>query len=171
MTLYLARHGRSLGEGFFLGQSDPELTDEGVRQSEELAEGLAEARIERIVCSRLLRAQQTAEIVGARIDVPVEPDARWNELRYGHWDGLAWSEIEQRWPSEAQAKLANWWTVTPEGGETRDAFSLRVKAAWDELRTIGGTVLLVGHAGGPVQWDRVTRFEQAYGDVRRIEVQ
>jgi broad specificity phosphatase PhoE len=147
MTLYLARHGRSHGEGLFLGQSDPDLNADGVRQSETLAQGLAEARIERIVSSRLRRAQQTAEIVAARVGAAVEPDARWNEIGYGRWDGLPWSEIERQWPSEARAKLEDWWTVTPEGGEKRASFFARVRSAWKDLQAKGGTVLLVGHAG------------------------
>ena len=181
MTLFLARHGDNFGERLLLGQSDPELNETGRRQSEDLASGLVESRIERIVCSRLKRAEQTASIVGARIDVPIEPDARWNELSYGCWDGLPWSEIERLWPAEARAKLAGWWGVTPEGGEKRDAFFARVSAAWEDLQRRGGTVLLVGHAavnalvselcrGGEVDWDRIAHFEQTHCEVRRIEV-
>ena len=182
MTLYLARHGRSLGEGLFLGQSDPELSAEGRRQSETLASRLAGAGITTVSCSVLRRSRETAAVVGERLAVEVLPDERWNELRYGRWDGLPWREIEQRWPGEAQRKLADWWTVTPEGGEPRDAFLERIQGAWNDLRARGKTALVIGHAGvnglltelcrseGPLDWERVTRFEQGYGEVLRIEV-
>jgi broad specificity phosphatase PhoE len=182
MTLYLARHGRSLGEGLFLGQSDPGLSEEGRLQSEALADQLATTGIARIASSELRRSTETAAIVGARLGLPVQPDPRWNELRYGRWDGLPWSEIERQWPAEARRKLADWWAVTPEGGEGRDAFLERIRAAWQDLRGAHEAVLLIGHAGvngllselcraaGEVDWDRVTAFQQGYGEVRRIEV-
>ena len=179
MTLYLARHGRSQGQGLFLGQSDPGLSEEGRRQSEALAERLAGAAVERIVCSALKRSAETAAIVGPRFGLAAEQDARLNELGYGRWDGLAWEEIERRWPDEAQRKLVDWWDVTPEGGEGREAFHSRVLACWEDLRASQRGTLLVGHAGvngliselargGAVDWERVTRFEQGYGEAIEI---
>jgi broad specificity phosphatase PhoE len=182
MTFYLARHGRSLGEGLFLGQSDPGLSEEGRGQAEALAEGLAGAGIERIVCSTLRRSSETAAILGERLKLPVEQDPRLRELGYGRWDGLSWTQIEERWPKDAQRKLADWWGVTPQGGESQAAFLNRVKAFWEDLQFSRGTTLVVGHAGvngllaelaqspDAVDWDRVTRFEQGYGEVRAIEV-
>jgi len=182
MTLHLARHGRSLGQGLFLGQSDPGLSEEGRRQSDELARTLADAGIQRILSSALARSVETAAIVGKRLGLEPRSDSRLNELAYGRWDGLPWSEIERRWPEEARLKLADWWGVTPEGGEERDAFHARVRAVWLELRGSGECTLLVGHAGvngllaalarspEAPDWDQVIRFEQGYGEVRRISI-
>ena len=182
MTLYLARHGRSVGQGLFLGQSDPGLSEEGHAQAEALAERLAGVGIGRILCSPLKRSAETAVTVSLRLDTAVDQDPRLSEIGYGHWDGLAWDEIERRWPQEAQRKLADWWGVTPEGGEAREQFLLRVGACWNEIRSAGLPVLIVGHAGVngliselargcEVDWSRVTRFEQAYGAVLEIEVE
>lgn len=182
MTLYLARHGRSLGEGLFLGQSDPGLSDEGRRQSEALAERLTGAGIGRILCSALARSVETASIVGRGLGIAVHRDPRLNELAYGRWDGLSWEEIERRWPGEAQRKLADWWAVTPGGGETQEAFHARIFTFWRDLRLAQTTTLLVGHAGvngllaelarspGAPDWDRVVRFEQGYGEILSISV-
>jgi broad specificity phosphatase PhoE len=181
-TLYLARHGRSVGRGLFLGRSDPGLSEEGREQSRALAEGLAGAGVERILCSTLRRSRETAEEVAERLGLPVEADARWDEIGYGLWDGLSWDEIERRWPEQAQRKLESWWSVTPEGGEAREAFHERVREAWEAVRLRGGSAVLVGHAGvnalvnelsagrGAVDWERVTRFQQEYGDFLRISV-
>ena len=181
-TLYLARHGRSLGRGLFLGRSDPGLSEEGRAQSRALAERLAGAGVERILCSTLRRSRETADEVAERLRLPVEADARWDEIGYGLWDGLSWDEIELRWPEQAQRKLDAWWAVTPEGGEPRQAFHERVRQAWEAMRLRGGSVVLVGHAGvnalvnelsigaGKVDWERVTTFQQEYGDVLRISV-
>ena len=181
MKLYLARHGRSEGGGLFLGQSDPELSMEGRRQAERLAGRLSGARIESIFCSPLRRSVETADIVGERIGLQVNPDDRLKEIGYGRWDGRTWADIERLWPEEAKRKLADWWSVTPEGGEPRDAFHARVAACWEQIRAGSGPMLLVGHAGvnaliaelargtGP-DWTRMTRFEQDYGEVLRLEV-
>lgn len=182
-TLYLARHGRSLGQGLFLGRSDPGLSEEGLVQSRALADALAGEDLAGIACSTLRRSMETAAVVAERLHLPLEPDESWNEIGYGLWDGLSWDEIEQRWPEQSRRKLASWWSVTPEGGETREDFLRRVQAAWNGLRGSAGNVLLVGHAGvnglltelcrneEQIDWDRVTRFQQAYGDVLRIEMQ
>ena len=180
-TLYLARHGESLGQGLFLGASDPALSEEGRRQSLALADSLASAGVSLISCSRLRRSMETAEAVGERLCAPIEPDARWNEIGYGAWDGSSWEEIERRWPAQARAKLADWWGVTPEAGEKRCDFEARVTAAWRDLLRRGGAVLLVGHAGvnalvrelargePAVDWDQVTRFQQKYGEFLRLD--
>ncbi|MCB9385642.1 MAG: histidine phosphatase family protein [Bryobacterales bacterium] len=183
MTLYLARHGRSLGQGLFLGQSDPELSEQGRAQSAALAERLAEADLAAVYSSGLRRSMQTAAEVARQLGLAVQIDARWNELGYGLWDGLAWDEIERGWPEQAQRKLDDWWGVTPEGGEAREAFVARVRQAYDELRGRPGPALLVGHAGvnavveelardaEAFDWARVTRFQQDYGDVMRLEME
>ena len=180
MILYLARHGRSLGHGLFLGQSDPALSDDGRRQALQLAEHLRQSGIERIVSSALQRSVQTAALVAEATSIVPACDPRLNEVSYGRWDGLSWDDIESRWPDQARRKLANWWAITPEGGEPAQAFLERVSAAWGDLRADTRTTLIVGHAGvngllaelarapGQPDWDRVTQFEQGYGEVLEI---
>ncbi len=180
MTLYLARHGRSVGRGLFLGQADRELSEEGMREAERLAEKLVRAGVERVVSSGLRRSIQTAERVAARLRLPVMRDARLDELDYGRWNGLAWEEIERRWPREARAKLADWWAVTPAGGEAQAVFLERVRSVWRELCAAPCTTAIAGHlgvngllaelaGGGEPDWRRVTRFKQNYGEVARIQ--
>lgn len=145
MILHLARHGTTTAEGFFLGSSDPPLSEAGRLQSEELAARLEGRGVERIVSSGLRRAAETADIVGRRLGLPVERDARFNEIGYGAWDGLPWTEIERRWPDEAQRKLGDWWGVVPPGGEPADAFFERLRAGLEELRSAGRSTVLVAH--------------------------
>ncbi|MEZ5365915.1 MAG: histidine phosphatase family protein [Bryobacterales bacterium] len=83
MTLYLARHGLSLGKGLFLGQSDPELREEGRAQSTALAERLADAGLVGVYSSTLRRSIDTATAVAVRLGLPLQSDARWNGI--GLW--------------------------------------------------------------------------------------
>ena len=73
--VYLARHGQTAYnlEGRFQGQLPVPLDDTGRTQAAELAERAAEHGFAALWSSTLLRAQETAEIVAARIGL--EPTA------------------------------------------------------------------------------------------------
>lgn len=75
----------------------------------------------RIVSGALCRAAETAHIVASELALSVDTDARLDEISYGAWDGLTWDEIERTDPETAAGKLSDWWSVTPEGGESMDA--------------------------------------------------
>ena len=132
--IYLVRHARCGDSGTLLGSADPSLTPEGRAESEGLARSLRGEGIGRIVSSDLCRAKETAAIIAAELNLRVEVDRRLNEISYGPWDGLAWVEIESRFPGAAANKLDDWFHFTPHGAEPFPAFFERVKQAWDSIR-------------------------------------
>ena len=87
--IVFARHGQTAPnrDGLVLGRADPELTEEGRRQAERLAEALAGEPVSAILTSPLLRARQTAEAVGAACGLPVTVDDRLVEIDWGTWEG------------------------------------------------------------------------------------
>jgi 2,3-bisphosphoglycerate-dependent phosphoglycerate mutase len=89
-TLLLVRHAETdwNADGRLQGQTDRPLTEFGRRQAQKLAEELAGERFEAIYSSDLSRARETAEIVAARLGLPVlfDPDLR--EKDWGTWEGL-----------------------------------------------------------------------------------
>lgn len=177
MTLFLARHGSTTAEGLFLGSSDPPLSEKGRRESGELAKGLANRGVERVVSSGLRRAAETAGIIADRLELAVETDPRFNEIGYGDWDGLAWAEIERRWPQEARSKLENWWGVTPPAGEPGEAFFARLRTGVADLRAENRPTVLVAHLavnGLICEWagDRsdALLFEQDCGTTIEISI-
>ena len=63
--IYLVRHGQTDWniEKKTQGHTDIPLNGTGKRQAEELAEKIADLKIDRIISSDLLRARETAEIM------------------------------------------------------------------------------------------------------------
>ena len=89
-TLLLVRHGETdwNAVGRLQGHTDRPLSDYGRRQARRLAEELADEKLEAIYSSDLVRARETAEIVGERLglEVVLDPDLR--EKDWGTWEGL-----------------------------------------------------------------------------------
>jgi broad specificity phosphatase PhoE len=96
-TLLLVRHGETdwNAAGRLQGHTDRPLNDHGRLQAEELAERLAGEGADAIYASDLSRAKQTAEIVGARLGLPVVIDADLREKNWGNWEGLTGDERVQ----------------------------------------------------------------------------
>jgi broad specificity phosphatase PhoE len=147
--LLLLRHAESTWNalGLWQGQGDPPLSDAGRRQAEAAAERVRRLAPDLAVASDLQRAQETARIVWGRAGVRIDP--RWREWDVGAWSGLPREEIRARWPDLYSAVRSGEGEVTPPGGESRSAFSARVRAAVDELveRHPGKRVLVVTHRG------------------------
>jgi probable phosphoglycerate mutase len=145
----LLRHGQTplSTERRFAGIGDIELTETGVRQAKLAGERLAaRGDIDVIVTSPLQRASQTAAEVAATTGAPVVADDDLRETDFGAWEGLTFAEVQQRWPDEVTAWLADP-AVAPPEGESFTAVGVRVRAALDRLlgQYPGQTVLVVSH--------------------------
>jgi broad specificity phosphatase PhoE len=80
-TLLLVRHGATaanVARPYMLqgAQPDSELIDVGVLQAQAAGHAIATFPVVKIYCSPLCRARTTAEIIAARLAVPLEIDAR-----------------------------------------------------------------------------------------------
>ncbi len=93
-TLLLVRHGETdwNAAGRLQGQTDTLLTDHGRRQARKLAEELACDGIDAVYASDLARARETAEIVAARLGLPIVLDPDLRERDWGSWEGLTSAE-------------------------------------------------------------------------------
>jgi broad specificity phosphatase PhoE len=96
-TVFLVRHGVTdwHREHRLVGQRDLPLSADGVAQARAAAEALAGLAIGEILCSPLLRAVQTAEIIAAPFGAAITRDPRFGELRYGRWEGMTHDELGQ----------------------------------------------------------------------------
>jgi len=102
MIFYLVRHGEieSNIKKVYAGWSEEELTEKGVLQAEEAGKSLRDKEIDRLYCSPLKRAVQTAEIIGGIIGKEPIPDANFKEIKLGPWVGLSEDEGARRFPEE-----------------------------------------------------------------------
>ena len=104
--LYMVRHGQTdwnLGNRI-QGQYDISLNGTGRIQARELAEKLARFNIEYIISSDLSRAVETAQIIGNKLKIGIDYDARLREYDFGRLTGLNRAQIE---PSMVQMFLTN----------------------------------------------------------------
>jgi broad specificity phosphatase PhoE len=141
--LFLIRHGESTwnAEERLQGQLDPPLSDRGREQALALVTKLDGLPPDRVVCSDLSRARETAELLGVEVG---RFDPRWREIDVGEWGGRTAAEIDAQSP-----ELTNWrgGPRVAAGGETWETFSARVAEAVDELVAAGGPWLVICHGG------------------------
>ena len=141
--LILVRHGESTwnAEERLQGQLDPPLSERGREQARSLTAMLDGVPDERVVCSDLSRARETAGLLGLR---PARFDPRWREIDVGSWAGRTAAEIDAQ-----GTELTNWrgGPRRAPDGEPWEAFSARVAGAIDELIAQGGPWVVVCHGG------------------------
>ncbi|MGW5260781.1 bifunctional RNase H/acid phosphatase [Microbispora sp. NPDC004025] len=149
-SLLLLRHGQTplSVEKRFSGLGDPSLTATGLAQAEAAALRLSRQpyEVEVIVTSPLTRARQTAEAVAAGTGLTVLVDDDLRETDFGAWEGHTFAEIQQRWPRELEAWLADP-DVAPPGGESFAATARRVEQARERIVKAheGRSVVVVSH--------------------------
>lgn len=147
-TLLLVRHGETdwNRDGRWQGHSDTHLNDVGREQASRLASELDGVDV--VYSSDLARARETAEILAARLELPVHVDPRLRERSFGSWEGRTGPEIEAAFAGAHARWLAG------EGPGADDAepfadFAARVQAFLAEVveRHPDETVLVVSHGG------------------------
>ncbi|MFD9074561.1 bifunctional RNase H/acid phosphatase [Streptomyces lasiicapitis] len=150
-TFVLLRHGETplTPQKRFSGSggSNPSLSDIGREQAVRVAAALAaRGTVQAVVSSPLLRCQETARTVAARLGLDVHLEEGLREADFGDWEGLTFAEVRERQPDELNAWLASA-DVAPPGGESFAEVTTRVEAAREKLLAAyaGRTVLLVTH--------------------------
>jgi probable phosphoglycerate mutase len=129
------------------GGSDPELSENGRWQADQVAAALAErGTIQAVITSPLTRCRQTAEVIAARLGLEPRIDEGLREADFGVWEGLTFAEVGERYPDELKAWLKSA-KAAPNGGESFTAVARRVALSRDKLiaRHPGKTLLLVTH--------------------------
>lgn len=151
--LYWVRHGESvvnITKEMSHRLVDKPLTAKGVIQAQQTADYFEDKDIDAIYCSPLKRAQETADIIAERLELPVIPLENFREINIG--------DLERRppdangWALHMQIVLswmAGYRTARFPGGEDGFELSERILTG---LRTIlpqngNAAILVVGHGG------------------------
>ncbi len=153
-VVHWARHGENvanLSRTFSYRVFDGNLTDRGIAQAQRLSEKLdaAPARYALLVSSPLRRARQTAQIVSARLGLPVAAELDdLREVNVGELDGRAddsaWHVYEATLAAWRSGQLSQRFP----GGESGDELSARTRRALEDIATRAGGVDAVVIAHG-----------------------
>lgn len=145
------RHGETAWnvDARIQGQLDVGLNETGRWQALRLAQALADERFDAVYSSDLGRAWETALALAEGAGVVVRADVRLRERGFGIFEGLTFSEIEQRFGPQAQRWRSRDASFGPEGGETLGGF---VERAVDAVASIaaghrGQHIAVVTHGG------------------------
>lgn len=98
MSIYFVRHGQTDWNlhGRLQGQSDIFLNDTGIVQARDAKQQLNNIKIDRIICSPLARAKQTASILNENWNIIIHEDERLMERSFGKLEGsyhTTWKDV------------------------------------------------------------------------------
>jgi len=150
-TFYIIRHGETAhnAAGRLQGHVDVALAERGRQQAAAAALVLKGRPVAQLYSSDLLRARQTAEIIGDQLGLPVQLEPRLREVNVGDWGNLTAAEIQAKHPEVlGQMRRDPEHTRYP-GGESYGELANRVMEALTDLATAhaGQTVAVVTHGG------------------------
>jgi probable phosphoglycerate mutase len=147
------------------------LNDIGHEQARRVSLALAQESIQHIVCSDLLRTQQTAAPAAQQLGLPVITTVALREQNFGVAEGLRADEVRSLHPRAWEDWLRFQADHGMAGGETPRQFHTRVLAALADIagRHAGQRVLVITHGG---VLDMVWRTARALGldGPRRSEI-
>lgn len=176
--LFVVRHGQTGGNRQrYVGWEDEPLDAIGIRQAEEVADGLAGETIDAIYASPLSRARDTARPLAVRrgLDVAVREELK--EIDYGRYQGLLKADQPIRLRHDHRFERMP-------GGESLDDVYRRVARVWTELSAElarGHSLVVVGHfwsnrmlvgviQGIPLEaLFEQTRYKPANGSIYRVD--
>ncbi len=130
--------------------TDIPLSERGIAGVESLCKKITDHRFDKIIASPLLRAYQTAEIVGKYLNVSVEKDDRLREIDHGSWEGKNFSWLLQQNYLGYTKFMTNPATISiPGGSETIFEAQKRIVECVVEIERNfrGETILLITHIG------------------------
>jgi broad specificity phosphatase PhoE len=145
----LARHGETdyNAEGRFQGLGPVPLNARGREQAQALAEAAASRGFVELWCSPLVRARETADIVGGRIGLVPREDVRLVETDTGDWTDRSFASVMAEDPDGFAAFERADPDFAYPGGESLRHQTARVLEALGEIaRRPQKPVLVVFHA-------------------------
>ncbi len=149
LKLILVRHGQTKSNkiGAFVGHTDVPLNRTGIEEAIEVADKLRDEAIDKIYCSPLKRARETASIIHEIFPKEIIFDEALKEINFGLWDNLTYKEIEERYPKEHSEWIKGKADFIFPKGESVIAAYTRHKSFLDKILKEEGNFLIVAHGG------------------------
>jgi alpha-ribazole phosphatase len=162
------------------GRRDVELSEEGRRHAGALGTALAGFGVRALYSSPLRRAEDTARLIGARLDLEPRVHVGLSEIDFGELEGRTYDEI-----AASETALYRLWMERPTavrfpGGESYAELRARVSDVLAEIRREHGdaVVAVVAHGGVirvllalalGLRDDEVFAIPQDYGGVSVVD--
>ncbi len=155
------------------------LNAQGRAEAEAVGRRLGPAPPDRIVASPLERTRETAELIARHVERAVAFDDRLIETGLGPWEGMAITEVRERYPEAWTAWRATPTTVPLAGLEAVEAIAHRMAECAREYLAHGGNTVLVSHQDPilalvcrllDIRLDAMRRMDIATGSLTIFEV-
>jgi 2,3-bisphosphoglycerate-dependent phosphoglycerate mutase len=149
--MYIVRHGATdwNQSGRIQGHIDIPLNETGRAQAHMVSRRLTAFGATALFSSDLLRAYETAQIIGQATGLRVTQNPGLREINFGVWQGLSSLQIRECDPEVYAARRANPYDVAPVGAETwRHFYARAVQAVLEILAVIEAERLIVVTHGG-----------------------
>jgi len=148
-TIYFIRHAQSEAnlKDILASRQDFPLTEKGRQEAVLIASEFKDiAQLDRIFCSPLIRARQTAQAIATAFGLNVETDERITEQDLGVFSGMTYAELDDR-PDYMHERSTRWKWIPAGGGESYEMIANRLEQFFQSLESLaGGSILFVTHA-------------------------
>jgi len=148
-NIYIIRHGETDSNirHTCLGQKDVPLNENGRQQAQELADKLADVKLDAVYSSPLDRAVNT--FAPASRGRGVTMSFALIERDFGVWDDMTFDEIREKDPGEFEKWQKDYVGYQIKDGESSEQVQARVNAFTDKLlkNHSGQTIAVVTHLG------------------------
>ena len=131
MDLLLVRHGVSehnTSDIISGGISNPNLSQTGVKQVEEVSKLIDNSKLDRVYASPLIRAKRTAQIL-TDFQKDIITDDRLREMDFGSWEGQHAEDLKIKYPDafDDLGTINSKYAEYAESGETFSQVADRVE--------------------------------------------
>lgn len=151
MKIILIRHGQCDSGRKYIGSgTDISINSEGERTIREIANEISQLsniNPEYIISSSLRRSIETSEIISKKLRINIIVDKKINEIDFGIWDGLTYTEIMSKYREIAIKWFNDPFSVTPPNGEEFIQFVNRIELFKQKMKKIKNSIIVVTHGG------------------------
>ncbi|MGQ9926533.1 MAG: histidine phosphatase family protein [Chloroflexaceae bacterium] len=152
MRLILVRHGETPWNVTlqYQGHANVPLNERGREQARRAAARLRGLKVRALYASDIVRAWETAEIIGAAIGQTPTPMPELREIDVGQWEGLTPEELYRRFPDHMAEYRRDPARTVRLGGESYAQLQARALVALQRIQEShnqGEVVVAVSHGG------------------------
>lgn len=152
MRLLLVRHGETPWNVTlqYQGQGKVPLNERGLEQARRCAERLTRYGVTALYSSDIVRAWQTAEVIGAALALKPTPMPELREIDVGQWEGHTPEELYRRFPDHMAEYRRDPARTVRLGGESYAQLQTRALVALNHIQEQhqqDAAIVAVSHGG------------------------